>query len=199
MKISIVKILILINLVPLQLFGQTNNRWQLIVLGGVYSPIDDEIQNVYGDGPTGEFALAAPVGRSGRLKFGASFFTRKGDPFYKSDDFDAGDAGELTLAGPSLSFETHVLTAGYPRLYFGAGVDYVFGREEITGQETGNGEAIGAHISLTPEFRLSNRILFLAEASYRFLEITFKSGRDRYRFNLSGASLLVGFSFKFGS
>ncbi|MFQ6113312.1 MAG: hypothetical protein ACE5NG_04380 [bacterium] len=189
----------LLNFVPVWLFGQDEPRFQLIALGGVFSPIDNEIQNIYGGGPTGQIALAASVGEYGRVKFGGNFFNRSGDPFYQSRDFDAGDPAELTLTGLSLSLEANPLTAGYPRLYFGAGVEYVFGKEEITGQESGDGGAIGARLSVTPEFRLSQRISFIAEAGYRFLELTFKSDRDRYRFNLSGASLLLGLGYNFGS
>ncbi|NIR47312.1 hypothetical protein GWO43_02405 [candidate division KSB1 bacterium] len=191
--------LLVIAIIPTQGFAQSNQPWQVSALGGVFSPADDELQNVYGDAAVAKLAVGTPIGQWGRLRFATDYFNRDGDPFYQSKDFDAGDAGELTLTGISLSLQTNPLTTGYPRLYFGAGVDYVFAKEEIIGQDTGDGSAIGAHVSFTPEFRISQRLIFVTEASYRFLEITFKSGRERYQFNLSGARLLIGLGLNLGT
>lgn len=186
-----------ILILPSVLLGQTNGL-QLMALGGVFSPSDDEIQNVYGDGPSGKLALSVTLSEISRLKIATDLFKQNGDPFYQSDDFNAGDAADLSLTSISLAVEVHPLTPGYPRLYFGAGVDYVFAKEEIVGQKTGDGGAVGAHFSIIPEIRLGNNLSLLAEISYRFLEITFKSDRDRYKFNLSGANLLIGLGYYFG-
>ncbi|MFQ5649952.1 MAG: hypothetical protein ACE5IY_08415 [bacterium] len=185
-------------MLPAQGFAQNGGRWQVMAVGGVFSPAEDEIQNIYGDGVAGEFALALPLGASGRLKLGLDRFQRDGDPFYKADDFNAGNAADLSLTGISLALQSHALTRSFPRLYFGAGIDYVFGREEIAGQKASTGGAIGAHVAVMPEIRLNSRLSLLAEARYRFLEMTFKNGRDRYRFDLSGASLLLGLGYRFG-
>lgn len=190
-------ILVALSILPSLLLGQAKGL-QLMALGGVFSPSDDEIQNVYGDGPSGKLALAVTLSEISRLKIATDLFKQNGDPFYQSDDFNAGDAADLSLTAISLAVEVHPLTPGYPRLYFGAGVDYVFAKEEIIGQKTGNGGSVGAHFSIIPEIRLGNHLSLLAEVSYRFLEITFKSDRDRYEFNLSGANLLIGLGYDFG-
>ncbi|MCH8874098.1 hypothetical protein IH824_15230 [candidate division KSB1 bacterium] len=196
MKLKIIALLTC--LFPLQLIAQSNNGWQLIALGGVFTPIDEEIQNIYGDAPLGKIVLSSPLGKQGRLKFGVNSFNRSGDPFYQSPDFNAGNVADLTLTGVSLSLETNPLTSGHPIVRLGAGIEYVFGKERIVEQKSGTGRAVGAHLSLTPEFPISKRVSFFAEASYRFLEITFKRDRDRYKFDLSGANLLVGLGYKFG-
>ncbi len=185
-------------LMPLNLFGQNDGRWQLLMLGGVHAPADNEVQNIYGSGPFAQVALAAPLGERGRLRLTANHFRREGDPYYQADDFDAGNAGKLTLTGVSLILETRGPTARNPRLFVGAGVVYVFGSEKISGLATSYGDGLGLCVGLAPEVRLSERFSLAAEAGYRLLEITFHSGKDRYRFNLSGGSLLIGLAVHFG-
>lgn len=197
MKLKI--IVLLACLFPLHLNAQSKNDWQLIALGGVFTPANEEIQNIYGDAPLGKIVLSSPLGKQGRLNFGVNSFNRSGDPFYQSPDFNAGNAADLRLTGVSLSLATNPLTSGHPIVRLGAGIEYVFARERIVAQKSGIGRAVGAHLSLTSEFPFSTRISFFAEASYRFLEITFKRDRDRYKFDLSGANLLVGFGYKFGN
>ncbi|MFQ5677738.1 MAG: hypothetical protein ACE5G1_17750, partial [bacterium] len=129
--------------------------------------------------------------------FGRDLSRRSGDPFYKSPDFDAGNAANLSLTGFSLTLENNSSAHDFPMLRLGAGIDYVFGKETITGQASSTGQSIGGHISLTPEFPISHRISFFAEAGYRFLELTFRHERDRFKFNLSGANLLIGLGYNF--
>ncbi len=186
-------------LIPCCVFSQDVGRWQLVALGGAFSPSDDEIQNIYGASFTGKVAVTAPLGKRGRIRIGGSFLERKGDPFYQSRDFYLPDAGQLSLRGASLTFETRARSANNPRLYLGAGVDYVFGREKINGLDASTGGAIGAHVSLTPEIDLTSTLAFTAEISYEFLELTFRNGRNRYKFNLSGARMLAGLAFKLGN
>ena len=198
MKRKLILTISLLSLfIPLTAFAQIGDQWQIFVLGGVFSPVNDEIQNVYGDGPTAHFALASALGQRGRIKLAVNYFNQNGDPFYRSVDFVADNAGELTLTGASLSLETNPLTNKYPHLYFGAGVDYVFGKESITGLADGDGNGIGAHLSFIPEFQISQRLSLVVDATYRFLEIKFKSGRNRYQFDLSGANLTIGLGYNF--
>lgn len=183
-----------ICLAPLTAFAQSDGRWQVIVLGGVFAPVEDDLQDTYGTGLTGKLAFSGPLGSRARLKLAADYFQHAGDPFFASDDFIPDDVGELTVVGGSLSLEACALASRYSRLYFGAGVDYVYGRETIF-DDRSDGSDIGAHISFSPEFRFSKLASFVAEAHYRFLEIHFKNGNQRYQFNLSGPSLLVGLAF----
>ncbi len=59
MKLKIV--VLLVCLFPLQLIAQSNNSWQLIALGGVFTPIDEEVQNIYGDAAIGKIVLSSPL------------------------------------------------------------------------------------------------------------------------------------------
>ncbi|MCG8603452.1 hypothetical protein MJD09_00420 [bacterium] len=191
--------ILLVLMVPSTIFAGDGDRWQLLALGGVFSPIDKEVQNIYGASFTGNLAITAPLGKRGRIRLGGNLLERQGDPFYQSRDFYLPDAGKLSLRSISMTLETHARTTGNPRLYIGGGVDYFFGREKLNGLDTSEGGAIGAHLSLTPEVRVTSTVALVAEASYQFLEITFKTGRERYKFNLSGAKLLAGLAFQLGN
>lgn len=188
-----------LSILPCQLAAQNDTAWQLSTLGGVFAPNQTELQSIYGNGFAGSLQAAVKIGASGRLQAGFDRFQRRGDPFYRSAEFDAGNAAELTLTGLSFTLQSHALTRGYPRLYFGAGLDYVFAREKIREQGVSKGQTVGAHFSLTPELRLSRRLFLVANASYRFIEVTFKNDRSRYTFDLSGTSLLVGLAFAFSA
>ena len=179
-------------LAPTKLLGQNEDNWQIIVAAGAHSPSEEEIQNIYGGGFIGTVGFAMPLGELGRIQFRASHVRHKGDPFYRLADFNAGEAAKLTLTGLSFTIETRTRGVENPRLHFGFGVGYVFAREKIVRVDSNNGSSIGAHISLAPEIRVSEKLSIMAEASYQLLEVTFTSGRDRYQFDLNGASLLMG-------
>jgi hypothetical protein len=186
-----------IVLLPLNLSAQNNGRWQLLLLGGVHAPGAEEVQNIYGNSPFAQVGLAAPLGERGRLRLAANHYRRDGDPYYQAKDFYAGETGELALTGLMLMLETRGPTAHNPRLYAGAGVVYVFGTEKIDGQPTSTGNGLGLCVALAPEMQFSKRISLAVEAGYRLLEGAFENGKDRYRFNLSGGSLLIGLAIHF--
>ncbi len=196
-KISLLAVYI--SLLPCHVTAQNRSDWQISTLAGVFSPNQTELQNVYGNGFAGSVTAAVGIGSSGRLQVGLDRFQRRGDPFYNSEDFNAGDAAELSMTGLSFTLQSHALTRNYPRLYFGAGLDYVFARESIREQEMSTGQAVGAHLSIAPEIRLSQRLHLVARATYRFLEVTFKNDRSRYTFDLSGTNLLIGLGYSFGN
>ncbi len=180
---------------PWQAQTQDADAFQLHLLGGTFSPGNDELQNIYGNGFSGKIALATDIGTKGRLKLGLSRLRRAGDPFYDSPDFYAGDASTLTLYDAILSVETDFLTPGYPKLYFGVGVNYASAKETLIGQPDSKGSNLGASLSISPEVRLVEHFLLIAEVGYRFLEMPFKSGRNRYQFDLSGASFMLGIGY----
>ncbi len=190
---------LLCGLLPVRANAQNpdGRRWQLFALGGAFSPSNDALQSIYASSFTGKVALSTRLGERGRLQLGLQMSQRKGDPFYNSAGFDAGNAATLRQTGLSLLAETDLLTPNYPKLYLGAGIEYLFARETITEQPAGRGNNVGAILSVSPELRIAGHLLLLSQINYRFVEMTFRSDRTRYRFNLSGVSILVGVGYNF--
>ncbi len=179
------------------LHAQARQRPNLTFLGGMFSPSDDEIQNIYGGAWTAHATVPVPLNPRTRLKLGGHVVHTHGDPFYRTDDFAAGEVATLRLAGGTLGLEANPFDPlRYPKLYFGAGVDYVFGRETIRGQPAATGQSVGAHLSAAAEFRLNAALLLAVQAQYGFLNLPFRSGRNRFKFNLSGAAVLAGLGFQ---
>lgn len=179
--------------------AQNPDAYQLIVLGGVFSPVDEVMQGAYGDGFMGQIALGIPFTEELRLRLGVSHFRRSGDPFYQFDDFDVGRAGQLTLTGIIFGLEHNTIESGYAgRLQWGVELEYVRGSEELFDRENSRGSGMGLRFSLAPEFSVSSRVSLVLEGSYRFLTLHLRRDRDRYRFDLSGASLLAGLEIGFG-
>ncbi len=191
------KIIMPLVLLAAPLCAQTNNGLQLLVTGGVFAPQDDGIEAVYGDGPQLNVALGISVGKTGRLRLGGSYFEQDGNPFFDIPDFDGGNLADLRLTGLAMTLETHALTRGWPRIYFGAGVDYLFARERISGLRDATGRSVGAHFAVTPELKLSTRLRLVSEVRYRFLEVNFRAGDQRYEFDLSGTNLSMGLAYTF--
>lgn len=68
MKLKILSALFVFAFLPAQLFSQSEHEYKLLALGGVFSPSDDEIQNIYGQTLFGKIELAASLNPYSRLK-----------------------------------------------------------------------------------------------------------------------------------
>lgn len=189
----------LLGFLPASGQAQLDSRWQVFVMGGIYSPIEEEVENIYGSSFQGLLALSSPLGDFGRMKVVADFLQTKGDPYYRNKDFRAGDAATLSLRSVALLIETSGRSANNPRLFLGAGLVYAVAREKIVGVSSNPGDGIGVQFAVAPEVRLLSRISLVADAAYRFLQLTFRNDKDRYRLNLSGGSLKFGLAYHFGA
>jgi len=176
--------------------AQENANWQAGFTIGPHSLVNDEMQNIYGNGLSGKLSLTTALHEKARLRVSVSRFNRDGDPFFRSPDFDAGDISNLKIIDFGIGFEV-ASSIRYPRVNLGAGLNYVLAKEAIVGQSDSNGSDIGAHVYLSPEIQIRGPLLLVFDLSYRFLEMTFKNNRDRYTFDLSGASLLAGVGYIF--
>ncbi len=171
--------------------------WQVQILGGMFAPFDEEVQNIYGSAPSLEVALMTPVGRSSRARIWTSFTGRKGDPYYLTDDFYAGNVAELRWFNVGLWLETSSPRAVHPKVFVGGGMYYVFGREKITRVSNNRGDGLGVLLGVTTDFPLSRRLSLAMQANFRFQEMVFRQRKNRYRFNLSGGNVSMGFAYWF--
>jgi len=180
--------------------SQSVRNWEFIAIGGVFVPQDDAIDDTYGQGPQGNVALGIPVGGRARMLVGLSYFREKGNPFLDGTSrvFNGNDTATLTFSNLSLALETHALTGGWPRIYLGAGIDYVFAKDALIGLADGTGRSVGAHFSVKPQIKLADKLALVTAVQYQLLEINFKSANQRYKFDLSGTSLMAGLSYTFG-
>jgi hypothetical protein len=112
-------------------------------------------------------------------------------------DFDAGNAGRLEIVPISLSVETTGASGGNTRVFIGVGLDGIWVREKINGLPEANGASIGAHLHARPEFRLRGPFTLVTEARLQFANVTLRSGRNRYEFDLNGVSLMAGLGYRF--
>jgi len=170
---------------------------QIALLGGAFSPFENEVQRIYGTGPQGQIQLGLPLGQFGRITFGAGYFRKSGDPYYRAEDFDAGNAGRFEILPLSLRIEIAGLGGRHTKVFVGAGLDGIWVRENITGLPRSTGGTIGAHVSVHPEFYLSGPFALVTEGRLQFADVTLRTGRTRYDFNLSGVSLMAGLAYRF--
>lgn len=189
--------LLLVTLASANAIGQVSKpNLHFQAMGGVFSPLEEEIQNVYGSGPILQLKLVAAINEQSRLKIGVSHFRSSGNPFYRLNDFLAGDVATLSMNSLSLILELGGKSAQNPKIYVGAGVFYSFGSENIEGVGTNNGDGLGGLFSLSPEFQLSNNVFLVMEAALRLVEVKFRNNNRRYTFNLTGGTLSLGIAYK---
>lgn len=169
----------------------------LQVSGGLYSPLSDDIQNIYSTGAVGQVSIAASMGLQSRLKVTGNLFRKSGNPYISINDFSAGDAGKLSLNSVGMLLEIGGRGAHNPQVWLGAGLLYFWGSEAIDGLGKNRGDGLGAMFSLSPEFQISRKLFLITEASLRLVDIKFRDGNQRYTFNLSGATLSLGLGYQF--
>lgn len=174
-------------------------RLQFQAIGGVFSPVEEEMQNVYGSSSIFQLNLVAAMNEQSRLKIGASHFQSSGNPFYSLNDFLVGDVATLSMNSLSLMLELGGKATHNPKVYVGAGVIYYFGSENIEGVGKNGGDGLGGMFSLSPEFQLSNHVFLVMEAALRLVEVKFRDNNRRYTFNLTGGTLSLGIAYKLGS
>ncbi len=177
------------------LFAQTKG-WQVQLLGGVFTPLRGELENVYGNTPALQLALRAPLGENGRLKIGASYYGASGDPYYFARDFNAGDnTGQFRMAAIDLGVELTSAKMTNPRIYLGAGISYYYGAHEIKNLEKYTGQGLGAVFTLAPEFRVNDRVSIMLEPALRLGDLRLRGDTERFRFDVTGASISLGASY----
>ena len=181
------------------LLSAQQSGWQLHVMGGLFTPADIEVQNIYGSAGTVQLALAVPVGSHHRVRFLGRFVSQKGDPYYILPDFYAGKAASLRWLNTGILFEFHSRYETNPRIYVGAGLQYSFGWEHIVGIGTNRGDGLGLLTAFQVQFRLAERLHLIFEPSLALNQLVFRPGKNRYRFNLSGAYYLFGFVYRLNS
>ena len=174
-------------------------RLQLRADAGIFSPLGDQVKNIYGSGPVWQLTLNAALSEQSRLKLGYARIRLTGNPFYEFADFITRNSSMITLNGLSMLLEITGKTTNNPKVYLGAGVIYEFGSEKIIGNSSNRGDGLGLIFTMSPEFRISRTLFVSVEAGLRLLEVTFQgNGRIPYTFNLSGGTLSAGLAYRFG-
>lgn len=172
---------------------------QMQVLGGLFSPVSDDMQDMYGTAPLGQLYLVAAMNEQSRLKIAGNLFRKSGNPYIALDDFIAGDPARLALNSVGLLLEVGGRGTQNPKVYIGAGLLYCWGSESIDGMGSNSGDGLGGVFTLTPEFQLSQKLYLAMEASLRLIEVQFTDHNQRYRFNLSGGALSIGLGYQLSS
>jgi len=188
-------ILILLLLVTANSLQAQNDDWQFFLTVGQFTINDEVLQNDYGNGLAVNGAVSRCLGAKSRLKLFVSRFQKDGDPYSLDENFNAGNAGSLALTQLGMTLENASRGTEYPRLWFGVGVYSVFVSEKIVGNNQMNGDDIGAHFTVTPEFRILDSILLVFSGGYRISALTLRDKRNFRQLDLSGASLSIGFSW----
>lgn len=188
---------LLLSQLPVAPAGAQERAWEIRGEAGLFAPAGEMLQDVYGTAPWVQGSLATRVGASGKLRFFGAHAQKTGDPFFQIDDFQAPNAGKLSWSHVGIGFEWAPWRTENPIIWLGMGMYYGFGTETLFGRVKNHGSGLGGETSLTAEFPMGAKLAFLAGAVYRVQELAFRSGGDRYRFDMNGGNLLVGFAYKF--
>ena len=173
------------------------------LLMGVYSPFDDEMKGIYGSAfsLSGQYCLN--MSRSIDLLGSIGLVTKGGDPYYDVPTFSTSsdDSSSLRIIPLEISIRHRVALMKSPYgslsrgLYAGAGINYIWAREEIPGTPSANGGDFGAQIFAGPQIFINRNLAFEGEVKLLLNSVDMKYEERRYSLTLSGLLIRAGLSW----
>ena len=173
------------------------------LLMGIYSPFDDEMKGIYGSAfsLSGQYCLN--MSRSIDLLGSIGLVTKGGDPYYDVPTFSTSsdDSSSLRIIPLEISIRNRVALMKSPYgslsrgLYAGAGINYIWAKEEIPGAPSASGGDFGAQIFAGPQIFINRNLAFEGEVKLLLNSVDMKYEERRYSLTLSGLLIRAGLSW----
>jgi hypothetical protein len=170
---------------------------------GVYSPFDDEMKGIYGSAfsLSGQYCLN--MSRSIDLLTSIGFVTKGGDPYYDIPTFSTSsdESSSLRIIPLEISMRYRMALMKNPYgslsrgLYAGAGINYIWAKEEIPGTPSASGGDFGAQIFAGPQIFINRNLAFEGEVKLLLNSVDMKYEEKRYSLTLSGLLIRAGLSW----
>jgi len=175
----------------------------ITLLMGVYSPFDDEMKGIYGSAfsLSGQYCLN--MSRSIDLLGAIGFAKKGGDPYYDVPTFasssDESSSIRIIPLEISMRYRMALMKSPYGSLsrglYAGAGINYIWAKEEIPGTPSASGGDFGAQIFAGPQIFINKNLAFEGEVKLLLNSVDMKYEEKRYSLTLSGLLIRAGLSW----
>ncbi len=173
------------------------------LLMGVYSPFDDEMKGIYGSAfsLSGQYCLN--MSRSIDLLGAIGFVKKGGDPYYDIPTFSASsdESSSIRIIPLEISIRHRVALMKNPYgslsrgLHAGAGINYIWAKEEIPGTPSASGGDFGVQIFAGPQIFINKNLAFEGEVKLLLNSVDMKYEEKRYSLTLSGLLIRAGLSW----
>ncbi len=173
------------------------------LLMGVYSPFDDEMKGIYGSAFSLSCQYCLNMSRSIDLLGAIGFVTKGGDPYYDVPTFSTSsdESSSIRIIPLEISIRNRVALMKSPYgslsrgLYAGAGINYIWAKEEIPGAPSASGGDFGAQIFAGPQIFINRNLAFEGEVKLLLNSVDMKYEERRYSLTLSGLLIRAGLSW----
>ena len=173
----------------------------LAILMGVFSPINDEMKNIYGSAFTLGGQYCINMSRSTDILTSIGFAQKTGDPYYDDPTFSSSESSELRIVPLEVSIRQRITLMKNPSglvhrgLYAGIGLNYIWATEEIPGLLSSKGGDFGMQVFAGPQIFFTKNVAFEGEVKLLMNDVDMKYEDERYSITLSGLVIRVGLSW----
>ena len=173
----------------------------LTLLMGVFSPLHDEMKDIYGGAFTlsGQYCLS--MSRSTDLLASIGLMRKSGDPYYDVPTFSSDNSSTIRIVPLEISVRRRITLMKSPSglmhrgFYAGVGVNYIRAKEEIPRLLSASGGDFGMQIFAGPQIFFTENVAFEGEVKLLMNEVDMKYEDNRYSITLSGLIIRVALSW----
>ena len=183
-------------------FGKTRAPMDgLTLLMGVFSPLHDEIKDMYGSGFTLSGRYCLNMSGSTDVLASIGFMQNGGDPYYNVSTFSSSEPSTLSIIPLEVSVRRRIVLTRSPSglvlrgLYAGVGINYIRATEEVPQILSASGGDFGMQIFAGPHVFFTDNIAFEGEVKLLMNEVDMKYEDNRYSLTLTGLVIRAALSW----
>jgi len=184
---------------------ETGKAWApkdgLTLLMGVFSPLHDEMKDIYGGAFTLSGRYCLNMSSSTDLLASVGFMQKSGDPYYDIPTFSSDGSSAIRIIPLEVSVRRRIALMKSPSglvhrgFYGGFGINYIRATEEIPGHTSASGGDFGMQIFAGPQMFFTKNVAFEGEVKLLMNEVDMKYEDNRYSLTLSGLVIRAALSW----
>lgn len=173
----------------------------LTLLMGVFSPLHDEMKDIYGGAFTLSGQYCLNMSSSTDVLASVGFMRKSGDPYYDVPTFSSDNSSTIRIIPLEVSVRRRIALMKSPSglvhrgFYAGVGINYIRAKEEIPGLLSATGGDFGMQIFVGPQMFFTDNVAFEGEVKLLTNEVDMKYEDERYSITLSGLVIRAGLSW----
>lgn len=173
----------------------------LALLIGVFSPLQDEMKDIYGGAFTLSGQYCLNMSSSTDVLASVGFMQKSGDPYYDVPTFSSGKSSKLRIIPLEISVRRRIALTKSPSglvyrgFYAGLGINYVRASEEISGLLSASGGDFGMQVLAGPQIFFTENVAFEGEVKLLMNEVDMKYEDKRYSITVTGLVIRAALSW----
>jgi len=168
---------------------------------GVFLPLDDEMDGIYGNMFTISGQYCLNMSKSIDLLASVGYIGSGGDPYYDVPSFSSGESSTIKVFPLEVSVRKRLALTKDPvgftsrGLYVGGGMNYIIASEKTPGLPSASGGDFGIHIFAGPQIFFTESLALEGEVKFLMNEVDMKFEDEKYAITLSGLVIRLALSW----